>query len=144
MYNFKKDEDGDYYVKEKLPNGQTLHMTFQVFNKNDSCSFWVGLIIYKKRKQLSDDRLYLKGTGTLGIKTLLIARDIILEFEEYMKQIIYESKTIYGRSFTYDKYYIAIDWDDNRRRDVYKRGLQKYGYDYGFETGFKCLRKRII
>lgn len=39
MYNFREDEDGDYYVKEKLSNGQTLHMTFQVFNKKDSCAF---------------------------------------------------------------------------------------------------------
>lgn len=143
MYQINKyrDEDGDinYFVKVKLPNGQTLRMDFQELQDNGIYEYNVCLIIYTKRKQLQDDRLYCKSTGKYGIKTLLIARDIILEFENYIKNEIAPSK------FHKDnKFYIIISWLDNRRRNVYERGLKNYGYQYTYDYGCKHLKKRII
>ena len=143
MYQINKyrDEYGDinYYVKVKFPNGQTLRIEFQELWGDNICEYNVSLVIYNKRKQLQDDRLYCKGTGKYGIKTLLIARDIILEFENYIKNEIAPSE------FHKDnKFYIIISWLDNRRRNVYERGLKNYGYQYTYNYGCKHLKKRII
>ena len=143
MYQINKyrDEDGDinYFVKVKLPNGQTLRMDFQELQGNGIYEYNVCLIIYTKRKQLQDDRLYCKSTGKYGIKTLLITRDIILEFENYIKNEIAPSE------FHKDiKFYIVIGWLDNRRRNVYERGLKKYGYAISYDDGYKHLKKRIV
>jgi len=39
---------------------------------------------------------------------------------------------------------ISIGWTDNRRRDVYKYGLKKYGYIIGNRYGRKYLYKKIV
>lgn len=139
--NKYRDEEGDinYFVKVKLPNGQTLRIDFQELQGDGIYEYNVCLIIYTKRKQLQDDRLYCKSTGKYGIKTLLVARDIILEFEKYIKDKIAPNK------FHKDnKYYVIVGWDNNRRRNVYERGLKKYGYQYTYDDGYKHLKKRII
>ena len=144
MRKFEQNKNSDYYIKEKLSNGQTLYIEFQTEYRKECCGFWVYLIVYKKRKHLLNDGLFCKSTGDkLGIKTLLIAREIIIEFENFIKDIV-TKKREEGLISKDLKYYIEVGWDDNRRRKVYERGLKKYGYDYTYEEGFKYLRKRII
>ena len=62
-----------------------------------------------------------------------------ISVEKYIKDKIAPNK------FHKDnKYYVIVGWDNNRRRNVYERGLKKYGYQYTYDDGYKHLKKRII
>ena len=67
-------------------------------------------------------------------KTLFFAKKAVLDFEKFIVEK-------YGRC--HEKMFINIGWDDNQRRDLYYRGLKKYGYDFNFFYGRKVLSKRI-
>ena len=70
--------------------------------------------------------------GKDGITPLLWAKKELLNVEKMIKEDFPNKKNI-----------IYVCWDDNRRRDVYIRGLSNVGYKLGNVLGFKCLYKII-
>lgn len=85
---------------------------------------WVMLTVKNKRKQIYDD-IYLTQTGKAGIETLLIAKEMLKTYIETLLDRRYNNT-------------IFIEWEDNRRRDVYERGLRDLGFKLDFR-GHKVL-----
>ena len=116
--------EADYYqYKEKLENKQTLDLRFY---KEDNYYF-ISLEVYTKRNKYN----YNKQTGKLGLKPILKAKLLISLFIEFL-----EEEGIYD-------FAIVVEWTDNRRRDVYFRGLKTLGFKVetlNFAGNcFKCL-----
>ena len=80
----------------------------------------VCLVVYTKRKEI--DSHFQKSTGNIGLKGLFAAKEILHKFESYLKN-----------NYWRENHNIFIGWDDNRRRNVYERGLRNLGYK--FEMG---------
>ena len=132
---FKEVESEYTFVAEKkMPSGMTARITFygDYWDDQKTAEFNIFLVVFKKRKQISE--LYLKSTGKDGLKTLFFAKKAVFDFEKFIVEK-------YGRC--HEKMFINIGWDDNQRRDLYYRGLKKYGYDFNFFYGRKVLSKRI-
>ncbi|WP_373752354.1 hypothetical protein [Jeotgalibaca porci] len=129
----------DYISKIRMPSGQTAEIIFEAYTSenNEHTYFWVVLDVYHKRKQRDEN--VLKQTGKDGIQTLLWAKKQIIEFEELLLE---------GHiSWLKENVYIALGWEDNRRRRVYERGLRDIGFRYEYSSdvwdGKKVLLKKI-
>jgi hypothetical protein len=90
-------------------------------------------------KKKSEYNSVLRHTGKDGLKGLLWAREQMIQFEHYIKENIKEHNK---------NHIIFCMWDDNKRRDVYYRGLKDLGYHYDklhttFFNNCKVLLKKI-
>lgn len=123
-----------FTAKRKMPSGMTAQITFygDYWDDQRTAEFNVFLVVYKKRKDIHTSTL--KQTGKDGLKTLLFAKEAIKEFETYIV-----SK--FGNY--HNKIFINIEWDDNRRRNVYHRGLKNDGFRFDNFNGRKVLSKQI-
>lgn len=123
-----------FTAKDKMPSGMTTEINFfgYFWDNQRTAEFLVVLDVYKKRKDKPN--IFLKRTGKDGLKTLLFAKKAIKEFEPYIIEQ-------YGRC--HQKMFINIQWTDNKRRDIYYRGLKDIGYKFTMFNGSKVLSKRI-
>ena len=123
-----------FVTKKKMPSGMTTKVSFYGdYGKNQRIAYFhIGLIIKKKRKQIDD--LFMKESGKDGLKTLLFAKKALKEFEGFILEE-------YGNC--HEKMFIVVEWDDNRRRNVYYRGLKDLGYEFSDFKGNKTLLKQI-
>ena len=127
-------EDGEYFNNYYdtciLNSGQMIKIEFQEDRSNDKYYYNIYLVISNKRK--STKNTYLKSTGKDGLKGLFWAKKKIIEFESFIKE---KNKDV--------PIVIIARWDDNRRRNVYERGLKNLGYKYNMIFGSKALSKTI-
>lgn len=130
MKSYRADGYTNYYDTTVLPSGQTIRIEFLQYWSNDKYFYNIYLVISHKRKQA--EFTYNQTTGKDGLLGLLWAKRKIIEFEEFIKT---EHERIPVIIFCY--------WTDNRRRNVYERGLSSIGYKYNMLFGEKVLSKRI-
>jgi hypothetical protein len=136
-----KKYEGDFmfpycYAKRKF-NGQTVLVKFQSFEFNSSVQWNIVLSIYSKRKHDGKNHEQLKHTGKIGLDGLLFARKAIIAFEEFLK-------TEFSHVVEINKFVIYCGWLDNKRRDIYHRGLTDLGFSYGLIDNKKVLMKTIL
>lgn len=126
------DECGDinYIQISKLSNGQTVKIEFQETISWHQYFYNIYLVICTKRKH--ENKTFRKQTGKCGLEGLMWARNQIIEFEKYINE-----------KHPSNKITIYTTWDDNRRRNVYERGLRNLGYEYKMIYGTKALAKTI-
>lgn len=126
------DNDGytGYYDSTKLPSGQTVTIEFQKEWSKSKYYYNIYLVTAHKRKQ--EKYVTLKRTGKDGLKGMFWAREKIKEFEEFIKE---KHKGI--------PVIIYCCWTDNKRRDLYERGLRDLGYRFNNLFGYKVLSKKI-
>lgn len=131
------DEDGELTSKYKiltlLPSKQTIKIELESYIETDRKKpmyYNVWLSIEHKRKNIENTEG--KITGKDGVKSLLWAKKRLIEFEDIVKED-YKDKEIY----------IYIGWYDNKRRNVYERGLKNLGYEYKVVFNKKHLIKKI-
>lgn len=86
--------------------------------------YYVAFAVADKKKHLNgwfnqtkDDRLSCKCTGRCGIEALVWARDMLLDFENW----IYINKN--------EDTKIVVEGADSRRFRLYQKALSKYGYN---------------
>ena len=130
MRRYSRDDEEGWYSTTKLPSGQTIRIEFQESNSWHKYHYNIYLVTSHKRKQ--SDNVTLKATGKDGLEGLMWARDKIIEFEEFVKDIHRGIPVI-----------IYCCWDCNRRRNVYERGLRDLGYRFNNLFGYKVLSKTI-
>lgn len=135
VFKVYKESNGDYiahnyYDTYLLESGQTIRIEFQEDWSKSKYYYNIYLVIMDKRS--SKHNTFRKSTGKDGIKGLLWAKKKIVEFEEFIKTK-HEGvpKVIY------------CNWDCNRRRNVYERGLKGLGYKFNMILGYKALCKII-
>ena len=138
MKTFKKhtrDYSDEYifgwYKSTKLKSGKTIEIWFTPEEFQSKLLFWVYAVTYHKRKQ--EKYIFLTTNNKDGVAGLLWLKEQILLFEEE-----YQSEPETDKDT-----YIVVSWDDNRRRNVYNRGLSKYGYQFNMIDNEKVLRKKI-
>jgi hypothetical protein len=130
MFEHIKNENGYYFYsfKEKLSNNQTLEMEFW---EEDKKYIVVTASVYSKRKHRNSDY---KTYGKCGIESLLLAKLAIKLFIDFLIEQKLSKK-------------IIIFWSDNRRRNVYYRGLKELGFKFEYLSGnnyyLKCLTKDV-
>lgn len=83
----------------------------------------ISLSVNKKSKGYEFGKI----TGKSGIESLLLAKEILKYYINHF---------ILSRNRKNWTYYLAIWWDDNRRRDVYYRGLKDLEFNF-FQRGMK-------
>ncbi len=131
-YYKEEDFEDKYYESSKRIKNQKILVCFQErFSKHlGSVYFNVYLRIENKRTE----NLYRKTTGECGLQGLLFAKNSIIEFEKF----------IVNNNYYQDKRrYIHVSWDDNRRRDIYKRTLEKIGFRISKVNSRSILIKKI-
>ena len=136
--NFHVNTDYGYHIYSAmsiLPSGQTIRIEFSEDETKKKWYFHIYLVTMDKRKSEGSTRLHC--TGKDGLLGLLWAKNKIEEFEEFIKK----QKSIIEHSAK--PIVIYCWWDDNRRRNVYARGLRSLGYKYGIVFGQKVLYKEI-
>ena len=127
--NLLEDKDYyDYYYTSKNEKGQiiTLNITSETLNR--SIKYYIGFYIGKRKKGFQ----YMAATGKDGIKSLVWAKNCIKNF--------IESLQCHHRFSMYEEHYIIVQWDDNKRRNAYERGLKPLGFYYGVDY----LKKSLI
>jgi hypothetical protein len=115
MFTHKQDiNDGCYYYffKEKLSNNQTLEMKFWEIED----IFFIEAHVFSKRKHHYSEH---ETTGKTGIESLLLAKLGIKLFIEFLIEQNISKK-------------IVIGWSDNRRRNVYYKGLKEFGFKFKY------------
>ena len=137
MGDFKDNSDYKYETI-KLLNGSTALICFQKTEYRNSIEYNVVFGVSNKRKylyqwingeiELSD---WHQKTG-FSLEGLLWAKRKIIEFSEQVKLTNPSLPS-----------YIIVRWWDNRRRNVYERGLEKLGFKMIFDKDGKRLMKKI-
>jgi hypothetical protein len=130
MKRYEDDGNCGYFDTVILPSGQTIRIEFQEDWSRSKYHYNIYLVTSHKRRQADDVRL--KQTGKDGLKGLLWAKEKIIEFEEFIKEKHEGIPVI-----------IHCSWDDNRRRNVYERGLKGLGYRFNNLFGYKVLSKTV-
>jgi hypothetical protein len=131
MFENKKSENGYWYYsfKEKLSNNQTLEMNFW---EEDEKYISISAHVYSKRKHINNDY---STYGKVGVESLLMAKLAIELFIDFLIERRLNRK-------------IIITWSDNRRRNIYYRGLKNLGFKFEYlswnDISFKCLTKDVI
>lgn len=118
-----------YYFKTKNELNQTLYL--EIFNSNWSelalnKTYNVTFKINTKRKH---GYQYLKQVGKDGLKSLIWAKNCLIDFIEFCKNSKY---SVYENI-------IIIQFDDNRRRNTYAYGLKSLGFKFGFYENRESL-----
>lgn len=127
-------KDGDNTICSCKVNGQTIRMIIYKDSYEEADYYSVCLFINKRSKG------YQHGfqTGKIGLIGLLIAKQMLLDFIDELKNLPIDEK---GNRKNHNV--MLIFWDDNRRRDVYYRSLKKYGFKFSEFEKHKCLRLNI-
>ena len=121
------EKDNKIIYRLKLDNGQVVEMTIDQEVYTDTIFYYVCLFINKRGKGYKSG----KQTGTAGIEGLLWAKEMLRDFIDTLKD------------FPNRKHTISIFLDDNRRRDVYIRGLRDLGFKVNTLIRWKCLQLTI-
>jgi hypothetical protein len=109
------EDDGTLIYRGKNDSGQIMHLGIHP-DEYQACIFWDVCFWIGKRKRGYE---YMNQTGRDGIKSLLWAKSCIKDFIEKYEQLKKSKKS-----------YLCINWDDNRRRNAYLRGLKDLGFKY--------------
>lgn len=117
-------KDNETVYRLKLDNGQVVQVTIRSESYMDSIFYYIVLYINKRGGGYKEGYQ----TGTCGIEGLLWAKEILRDFIETLKKIPDR------------KHAIHVFWDDNRRRDVYIRGLKDLGFEVKTLVKWKCLQ----
>jgi hypothetical protein len=120
-----------YYAKSKLPSGNTIKIVFYKEDTRHKTYYSIYLVTTRKRTQ--EAAATLKQTGRDGLTGLLWAKDMVRNFENFIVNEKPNKEVI-----------IYCFWDDNRRRNVYERGLTKLGYSFGKLFYRKVLYKQVV
>lgn len=139
LFYDKDDECDTYYKRTKLSNGQLAEIQFQeTYHRNNFADYNVVFVIGSKRNKLNCTMMEHTTTGKVGIEGLLWAKKQIIEFEKFIFEKFPRDK------YPNEKVFISVGWADNRRRNVYERGLKNLGFKYEVNMyGQKKLRKEI-
>ena len=116
-------------MREKNSQNQIVEIFFQKEIYSNFDYYCVGLRVGVKRRKNWNDINNIS-TGKAGIESLLIAKGMIAKFIEELEKS--KTPTI-----------LAISWSNNRRRDVYARGLKDLGFKMGRIFGFKALYREF-
>ena len=128
-YDFKKDE---YFVKERLSNGQTLHMIFAPYEKTDNGLYVnICIAVYNKRKHMCRNEDEKRITGSSPLEAVIIG----IKAYDLLEKTIVEQES--------GPINLVAWWVDNRRRDAYYSFLKKRGYKFCNCGGKKVLLKHI-
>lgn len=100
--------------KTKNNYGQILNMKFEC-EEYDTVVYWYVCLWIGKRKFGYQS---LKQTGKDGIKSLLWAKQCVINFLEYVSRWDDEKR----------KQHICVGSDNGHRRQVYERGLRDLGF----------------
>lgn len=130
MKEYKCGEGINYYDTTILPSGQTIRIEFMEEYTDSKRYYSIYLVTSHKRKQA--DSTYGIATGKDGFKGLLWAKNKIIEFETFIKEKYPNIPII-----------IPCFWTDNKRREIYRRGLSNLGYKYNFLFNRKVLSKSL-
>lgn len=135
MYEINLIKDGNnYYYKSKNEFGQIILLKLTSVMTYKHISYWVCFQIGKRK----DGYKYMQTTGKDGLKSLIWAKNCIKNFIESIK-----NRTNFYLTDETLKYSVIIQWDDNRRRNVYYYGLKSLRFYYGMIDGIKVLIKDI-
>jgi len=122
-----------YFVKDKLPNNQTIIMSFENYDNSYDTDYWnIALCVVNKRKHIDHVFDNCEITGGDPVATVRIARDMFSSLENQIIQDI----DLYGT-----KQHVSCTWLDAKRRNVYAHFLKRRGYQYGMFDGKKVLYK---
>lgn len=130
--DFQLIEQGSNYSEYKVSKefeGDIYTVIITAYRTFKSEKFWIAASSGKKkkhRKVLEEKELKSRG----GIKALLWIKEVVLAFPAF-----YENPHN-------KKQYIVIHWSDSRRRNIYKR-LEREGFKFAIDEGFKVLMKRL-
>lgn len=119
-----------YYVKEKI-NKHTIFVLFQkeYIKKHERLEWYVVLWVYRKRKKADSMMFNKETTFKNGILNLLFAKKAIIEFIDFIKK----------ERFSRYNSWIIIQATDERRFNVYKRGVKGLNFITEFHNGAKSL-----
>ena len=126
-----KDEGNIIHFTYKNSKNQTVKISFDETLKYRKDSeilydYWVMLTV-KTKRTITWDSMFRQQTGNkTGFENLLIAKNAVKQFIE-----MYKEKKLNFR--------LSVHWDDNRRRNVYERGLKSLGFKFKFIDGYKLL-----
>jgi hypothetical protein len=120
-----------FYIREKLSNGQTLHLEMSMYTWTDSTIHWnIALSVFSKRKHAAANEAAVRMTGKAPMETVVKG----LKAFKMLEAKVLESYSHYNNI-------IFCTWIDTRRRDAYYKILSRYGYNWGQIDGFKCIMK---
>ena len=124
--------NGDrFYIREKLSNGQTLHLEMSMYTWTDSTIHWnIALNVFSKRKHAAADEAAGRMTGKAPFETVVKG----LKAFKMLEEKVLESYSDYNNI-------IFCTWTDTRRRDAYYKILSRYGYNWGLMVCFKFIMK---
>ena len=112
MYDIIPTYDGQNLVyKTKNEHGQIITLTLEN-EEYDNLVYWNVVLWVGKKK-----RGYQFGvqTGRDGLKSLLWAKRCLIDFMDRLER--------HGKN-----HHLIINWDDNRRKKTYMRGLSDLGF----------------
>lgn len=133
---FRHSDSSGYYQVSQLENGQTIKIVFDRTYTKKRTEYFIILVIANKKRHIKQwflgerDILSLNQTGRCGLEGLLWAKKQIESFEKLLRE-------------KDEKFFLYLQWSDNRRRNVYVRGLKSLNYIIGTRYGCKCLYKEI-
>jgi len=133
VFIYKRGRDISSYTKSaKLPKGRTITIEFTEYKHPSKIGAIVYYHVYLFIKHKRKHEVMLKQTGKCGITGLLWAKEQMIKFGELI------SEKHPGQTKK-----IIVNWDDNRRRRVYEKGLLGLGYEFEFVFEKKALVKKI-
>ena len=115
MYELKVfEKNNDIKYQTINANGQTIRMIFYkwYYPLKRRVDWYVFFNIVDKRKETFK---YKQQTGTDGLRSLIWAKSCIRNFIEHEVDRGVENA-------------IIVQWDDNKRRKAYERGLKEFGF----------------
>jgi len=124
-----------YIAKEKICNGQTVVIGLELVEKTIDSNYWnIYASVYNKRKHsdINEDSCKITSknpflTASIGIRLFKSLINVLLDDKKFTNN---KSNIVY------------CTWTDNKRRDVYYKYLNKYGYQYGNLFGEKIIYKK--
>lgn len=127
-------DDEEFYIKEKLSNGQTLRFGFQLHSYSEDTDYWnIYLGIYSKRKHIGRNESEKRITGMGNpFEALALIKEALPKIEEEILLWSNQPRNVF-----------FCHWIDNRRRDVYEKFLKRYGYSFSTFENRKVLLKIV-
>lgn len=121
----------DTYIiyREKLDNGQIVHLEFSKYTTLKRTFYFVCLFINKRKKSYIEN----EQTGKCGLSGLIIAKNLLINFINKLKDT----------KLREEKISIIIGYTNSRRRDVYKRYLKELNFIGSKWDRHPCLRYDI-
>lgn len=121
MMNFVEDTEYDEFTVTHQVNDQYIRIFFQGDKTDFDCFFWnVAIVVYDNEDEIDANFIAYPRTGRQGMRTLILAKQSILEFETFIQE-----------QYSWAKHTIYAGWHDELRHKVYERGLLSAGYVYG-------------